>query len=102
LNVQTFWALHAPFVNQYLLLNEFAWSEEGIENAVGEVKYLAGLPIKHSFELDVEAIKTQEFWNLMTGWKVQYGDQLSQSIRAQNLCTNILNMLDDGIDSNSR
>jgi hypothetical protein len=102
LNLQTFWSLHAPFVNQYLLFDEFAWHDNAIENAEGEVKYVAGPPIKHSFELDVEAIKTQEFWNLMTGWKVLYGDHLSQSTEAQKLCTDILNMLDDVIESNTR
>ena len=102
LNLQTFWSLHAPFVNEYLLFDEFAWHDNAIENAVGEIKYVAGPPIKHSFELNVEAIKTQEFWNLMAGWKVLYGDHLSQSTEAQILCADILIMLDDGIESNTR
>jgi len=102
LNLQTFWSLHAPFINRNLLLNELAFHEDVIENAQGEIKYMAGPPIKHSFELNVEAIKTQEFWNLMIGWKVLYGDQLAQSTRAQRLCADILNMLDDGIESNTR
>ena len=100
LSLQTFWSLHAPFVNEYLLFDEFGWNP--MENMVGEVKYVAGPPIKHSFELNVEAIKTQEFWNLMTGWKVLQGDQQIQSTKAQKLCADILIMLDDGIESNTR
>ena len=98
LTVETYWALHTPFLNRHLIVSEFGWAAD----KDSEVVFLVRPPIKQPFELDVDAIKTQEFWNLMTGWKVLHTDQLIQVIRARDLCTDILNMLEDEIESHSR
>ncbi len=101
LTVETYWALHTPFLNRHLIISEFGWAAED-QNPDSDVKYLVRPPIKQPFELDVDAIKTQEFWNLMTGWKVLHTDQLIQVIKARDLSTDILNMLEDEIEWHSR
>ncbi len=102
MNVQTYWTLHAPFINQHLLMNEFGWNAKDNEGADRDVTYMVGPAIKHLFRLNVDAVRTQEFWNLMIGWKALHNDQLIQVIRARNLSTEILSMLNDGIESDSR
>jgi hypothetical protein len=102
LNLQTYWDMHAPFANQNLIFSDFGWliGDDATEEKIAS--YLVGPPIKHSFEINADAIKSQEFWNLMVGWKVLYADQLNQVLDAQNLCTEILHMLSNGIESGSR
>ena len=102
LNVQTYWALHAPFVNKHLLMSEFGWSVEDSDGADRTVTYMMGSAISQSFEPNIDAVRTQEFWNLMTGWKVLHGDQLNQVIRARNLSIEILSMLNEEIEPGSR
>lgn len=102
LNVQTYWALHAPFVNQHLLMSEFGWSVEDNEGTDRTVTYMVEPAIGQPFRSNADAVKTQEFWNLMIGWKVLYNDQLGQVIRARNLNIEILNMLNDEIGLDSR
>ncbi len=101
LNVEIYWALHTPFLNRHLIASEFGWNAK-VDNTDSEVVFLVRPPIKQPFELDVDAIKTQEFWNLMTGWKVLHTDQLIQVIQARDLCTDILKMLEEEIESHSR
>jgi hypothetical protein len=101
MNLQTYWDMHAPFANQNLILSDFDWviGDDATEEKIAS--YLVRSSIKHSFEINANAIKSQEFWNLMTGWKVLYADQLDKTVDAQNLCTEILHMLSNGIESSS-
>jgi hypothetical protein len=99
LNVQTFWTLHAPFLNQFLLFNEFGFGAPLEERLGGATKFDIPSEISPPFQLNSHAIKSQEFWNLMMGWRVLYMDHSYNVTAARGLCTEILDMLDRNIDS---
>ena len=45
------------------------------------------------FNVNNEALRTREFWNLMFDWKVLYADQLAPLIRSRDRCDEVLNLL---------
>jgi len=102
LTVQTFWALHAPFINERLLMNEFGWSVEDNNSTDLSVTYLVDPAIDHPFRLNADAVRTREFWNLMIGWKVLYSDQLERAVRARNLSFEVTDMISADIEYYSR
>jgi hypothetical protein len=99
LNVQTFWNVHAPFHNQFLLFNEFDWGTDLDNSSGGAVKFEIPPEITPPFQLGTDAIKSQEFWNLMLGWRILYLDYANSVITARDLSTKILELLDRNIDS---
>ena len=56
-----------------------------------------GEPPKAPFETDFTAVRTRQFWNLISDWATVYGDQLGPSIQAKSLCRELLVILDEEI-----
>ncbi len=83
-------------------MNEFGWLVEDSDGEDRDVTFVVGPTIDHQFSIPADAVKTQEFWNLMIGWKALFADQLARVIEARNLSTEIIDMASDNIGSNSR
>ena len=56
-----------------------------------------GEPPQAPFEVDVTAVRTRQFWNLIYDWTTVHWNQLGPSIQAKSLCRELLVMLEEEI-----
>jgi hypothetical protein len=98
--INSYWEVQAPFINRHLVTTEFGWFGPGTDTEP-EVTEIVGSEHDSPFEINDEAIRSQEFWNLMFSWKSVYSDLLTRIIIARKLCHEILAMLDEEIARHS-
>jgi len=96
---ETYWLHHAPFMDKYFVVSEFGWFDEPTSEAAKERFRIMGTAPQAPFDLDVSAVRTREFWNLIYDWTTIYGDQLNPTVEAKSLCRELLAMLDEEIDT---
>lgn len=94
---ETYWLHHAPFMDKHFVVGEFGWWDNKTSEVSKERFQIMGEPPQAPFEIDVAAVRTRQFWNLIYDWMTVYGDQLIPSIEAKNLCRELLVMLDEEI-----
>jgi hypothetical protein len=99
---ETFWINHAPFIDKHAVISDFGWffgdqSRTGIEiaNMIGQVP-------PAPFDIDVERLRSREFWNLMYEWKTLYADQLVPLMNARDRCQDVLDMLEEELEATAR
>ena len=87
----TYYDLQAPFLVKHAVISEFGWeSAQEIEDAAG---LLSTTPVS-PFSIDLEALKTKRYWNLLYSWKEAYSDQVRQLVVARDYCDDILELLE--------
>ncbi len=99
--LESYYQLHAPFVIQHLVSSDFGWytpETDTPEDAVGLITAAPASP----YSINVAAVRSQEFWNLMFHNKTAYADQLIQMVAAQSRCNEILRLLRQEIELLSR
>ena len=96
--IQVYWMRHAPFVDRTFVVSDFGWFDDTSNPLAAERSSIVGQTPRAPFNLDVDAATSLEFWNLLVGWKVMYGDQLGPVIGARYRCEDILEMLEARID----
>jgi len=94
---ETYWLHHAPFMDKHFVVSEFGWWNSPTDEASKELFQIMGELPQAPFEIDVTAVRTRQFWNLIYDWTTVYGDQLGPSIQAKKLCHELLVMLDEEI-----
>lgn len=90
---ETYWLHHAPFIDKHFVLSEFGWWNSPTNDNSKELFQIIGEPLQAPFEIEVAAVRTRQFWNLIYDWTTVYGDQLGPSIEAKNLCRELLVIL---------
>lgn len=95
---ETYWLHHAPFMDKYFVVSEFGWFRNPTSEASKESFRIMGTPPQAPFDIDVSAVRTREFWNLIYDFTTVYGDQLQPTIEAKSLCRELLVMLDKQIE----
>lgn len=94
---ETYWLHHASFIDKHFVVSEFGWWKNQTSEVQKERFQIMGEPPQAPFEVDVTAVRTRQFWNLIEDWRTVHGDQLGPSIQAQRLCRELLVMLDEEI-----
>ena len=94
---ETYWLHHASFMDKHFVVSEFGWYSNPSSQTAKERFRIMGKPPQSPFDIDVSAVRTREFWNLIYDWTVTHGDQLGPSIAAKSLCRELLVMLDEEI-----
>jgi len=94
---ETYWLHHAPFIDKHFVVSEFGWWYSQTSEVSNERFQIMGEPPKAPFETDFTAVRTRQFWNLISDWATVYGDQLGPSIQAKSLCRELLVILDEEI-----
>ena len=92
---EVYWLHHAPFMDKHFVVSEFSWFNNPESEASKERFRIMGTPPQAPFDIDVSAVRTREFWNLIYDWTTVYGDQLISTIEAKSLCRELLVMLDE-------
>lgn len=88
---ETYYDLQAPFLVEHTVISDFGWeSTQEIEDAAGLLRTTPVGP----FSVDIEALKTKRYWNLLYSWKEAYSDQVRQLVAARGYCDDILERLD--------
>lgn len=95
---ETYWLHHAPFMDKHFVVSEFGWFRNPTSEASKESFRILGTPPQAPFDMDVSAVRTREFWNLIYDFTIVYGDQLQPTIEAKSLCRELLVMLDKQIE----
>ena len=98
--MNSYWNLHAPFVNRHLVTSDFGWYGPN-SDIDPEVSELVGPAPNSVHSIDVDAVRSREFWNLVFSWKAAYSDQLNLVILARNHCDEILTLLTKEISKHS-
>jgi hypothetical protein len=101
---ENYWRHHAPFVDKHFVVSKFDWfsgtttefSGTTTEVSRERAKIIGKLP-ETPFNIDVSAVRTREFWNLIYDLITTHGDQLGPTIEARTLCRELLLMLDEEI-----
>jgi len=90
---EIYWKQHAPFVNRNFVVSEFGWFLGETGGVFSERARIFGATPESPFNVNSEALRTKEFWNLMFDWKVLYADQLEPLLKSRNRCDEVLNLL---------
>lgn len=86
----TYYDLQVPFLMRHFVISDFGWeSVEEINDAAG----LLSTTPKSPYSIKVDALNTQEYWNLLYSWKEAYSDQIRQLVVARDYCDKILESL---------
>lgn len=86
----TYYELQVPFLMKHFVISDFGWeSVQEIDDAAG---LLSKTP-KSPYSIDLDALRTQEYWNLLYSWKEAYSDQIRQLVIARKYCDEILESL---------
>ena len=86
----SYYDLQVPFLKDHFVISDFGWeSAEEIEDAAG----LLSITPKGPYSIDLDAVKTQEFWNLLYSWKEAYSDQVRRLVVARENCDAVLESL---------
>ena len=95
---ETYWTHHATYIDKNLVVSEFGWFTAGSgENS----ESFASTP-QSKFDIDLEAIRSRTFWNLMFDWKVMHGDMLDPLIDGRNRCDELLKLISFQLEFESR
>jgi hypothetical protein len=86
----SYYDLQVPFLKDYFVISDFGWeSAEEIDNAAG----LLSITPKAPYSIHLDAVATQEFWNLLYSWKEAYSDQVRRLVAARENCDAVLESL---------
>ena len=86
----TYYSLQVPYLKDHFVISDFGWeSAEEIDDAAG----LLTITPKGPYSIDSDAVKTQEFWNLLYSWKEAYSDQVRRLVVAREDCDAVLELL---------
>ncbi len=90
---EMYWKQHAPFVDRNFVVSEFGWFVSETSDVGKERARIFGAKPESPFNVNNEALRTKEFWNLMFDWKVMYADQLEPLIKTRDRCDEVLKLL---------
>ena len=99
---ETYWTHHATFSDKNLVVSDFGWFSASNNDFNTEWAAIFGNTPQSKFDIDIEAVRSKEFWNLMFDWKVMYADQLGPLLEARNRCEELLKLIADQIDIEGR
>lgn len=86
----TYYDLQVPFLKEHFVISDFGWeSAEEIKDAGG----LLSVTPKGPYAIEMEALRTREYWNLLYSWKEAYSDEVRQLVVARDYCDEILELL---------
>lgn len=95
----TYYNLQVPYLKDHFVISDFGWeSAEEIEDAAG----LLTITPKGPYSIDLDAVKSQAYWNLLYSWKEAYSDQVRQLVLAREYCDTVLESLQPEIESLSQ
>jgi hypothetical protein len=96
---ETYYDLQAPFLVEHTVISDFGWeSAQEIEDAAGLLSTTPSGP----FSINIEALKTKRYWNLLYSWKEAYSDQVRQLVVARDYCDDILELLEAELKHQTR
>ncbi len=91
----TYYALQVPYLKDHFVISDFGWeSAQEIDDAAG----LLSITPKGPYSIDEDAVRTQEFWNLLYSWKEAYSDQVRRLVVARENCDAVLELLQAEIE----
>lgn len=91
-NWDAYYDIHLSFLSKHFLISEFGW--DAPSPIVHDVSIHVGKETPPSpFEIDPVAIRSMEFWNLVSDWKVANTDQARHLIQVRQQCDVILELL---------
>ena len=96
---ETYWLHHAPFMDKNLIVSEFGWYSSNLSETAKERSRIMGKLPQSPFDIDISAVRTREFWNLIYDLMTIHGDQLVPAIEARNLCRELLVILDEEVSA---
>jgi len=96
-----FRTIQSPFNNRHFVTTDFGWFEEDADVDLELTKFVGSEP-GSPFSVNVDAARSQEFWNTLYSWKSSYAVLIQQVIIARNLCDEILASLQTEIDTHAR
>lgn len=92
----TYYNLQVPYLKDHFVISDFGWeSAEEINEAAG----LLSMTPRGPYSIDRDAVKTQEFWNLLYSWKEAYSDQVRRLVVARTNCDAALDLLQLEVES---
>ncbi len=92
----TYYNLQVPYLKDHFVISDFGWeSAEEIEDAAG----LLTITPKGPYSIDLDAVKSQAYWNLLYSWKEAYSDQVRRLVVAREDCDAVLESLQPEIES---
>jgi hypothetical protein len=97
---QGFRTVQAPFLNRFLITTDFGWFDEDADVDL-ELTAFVGSGPDSPHSVDIDAVRSKEFWNILYSWKSSCAVSVQQIIIARNLCDEILATLELEIASHS-
>lgn len=92
----TYYSLQVPYLKDHFVISDFGWeSAEEINDAAG----LLTVTPKSPYSIDLDAVKSQEYWNLLYSWKEAYADQVRRLVVAREDCDAVLESLQSEVDN---
>jgi hypothetical protein len=92
----TYYNLQVPYLKDHFVISDFGWeSAEEIDDAAG----LLSITPKGPYSIDLDAVKSQEYWNLLYSWKEAYSDQVRRLVVAREDCDAVLESLQPEVES---
>ena len=94
---ENYWIHHATFIDRYFVVSKLGWFTSMTNGVLTERSRMMGKSQEAPFDIDVSAVRTRQFWNLIYDLRTTHGDQLSPALEAKNLCRDLLEILDNEI-----
>jgi len=92
----TYYNLQVPYLKDHFVISDFGWeSAEEIVDAAG----LLSVTPKGPYSIDLNAVKSQEYWNLLYSWKEAYSDQVRRLVVVREDCDAVLESLQPEVES---
>ena len=86
----SYYNLQVPYLKGHFVISDFNWeSAEEIEDADGLLSATPASP----YSIDIAAVRSQEYWNLLYSWKEAYSDQVRRLVTARDDCDAVLEVL---------
>jgi hypothetical protein len=96
--VEDFTSLQAPFLYRHFVATDFGWFQAGTDTPSRATR-LIGLPPEGPFEVDEQAARSREFWNLAFDWRAFYSGQVILIVEVQQMSVELLAEIDSELQA---